>query len=921
MTRFLVVDSVVSMLILLTVVGMFVGTEAVPRLDNVNVREFGVVSPGVGSKGSAPYKKDTAVEYCEDGGGASIEMPLGVMYELDMSAGSGVLVAVLDTSGKPVGVERRFDIVAGMMEKSLLLGSFYIYCTAWPSPALKGKEIRCNRVATAMLGHLGESQRVAIVASADEFLQIHASEDVRTMNSSLSVCVNAAIAPREAGEGVSLEGDMQQAVTTQSRTPKRNTPKKKAGHSFVHMSPSMRKSMQENAGMVQHGQGTPHVKNAKDDGTPKHTTMDVALIREALDRGGSTLTSVLSSVLRKNLNGVWLIPGNVFPFWFLDAYLVATVFSSPFGASARRIGKATHIDVHTSGPPHTGKRDTTYDDTMTRDIGYAGEAVEAISDNGSQDAIAMSVFHAAQAGYLSLKHVENMHVGGMELYVSKLRAWISYPLSKYERFREQGVLPPTGVLLYGPPGTGKTLLARWIAHDAGAKLFIINGSELMSEFLGESEKCLSAIFQAAIALSPSIIFIDEIDVLAPSRELSLEGMSKAASRLIATLTGALDSLYGHAVMVLGATNRRDSIDESLRRPRRLDKELEIGVPNPQARYEILDSLLQSVQHEVSQGDIRRLSLQTHGYVGADLMSLCSEASMIALRRFVSEGSGAAVVSVQDMEIALHHTKPSALREFATEIPNVLLSDVGGHHEIKQKLKEAVEWPIKFKDRLDGMGAVPPKGILLYGPPGCSKTLLVKAIAGECRLNFFSVKGPELMSKYVGESEKALSHIFDKARKASPAILFFDEIDGLVGARSQDASTGHVDVSERVLSQMLQEMDGIKGKDDQVIIIGATNRMDRLDKALLRPGRFDQALHVSLPSAIDRLEIFKIHLKEIPIDSSVSLDDIVQKTQGCSGADIASICQKAAMHALYSASVEGISATSVTQNDFNTVIKM
>ncbi len=840
----------------------------------------------------------------EYGGSCCIEMSLGAMYEMDVSPGTGVLVALVDGSGQPIPVGDRFDIPDGMVEASLsMLGTYYVYCTVWPSPVVKGKEIRCTAMVLAMLGSLVVSRNVAIVMSKEGVLPLleGSNDDVDTLE--ISIHVNA-LAPEAGGGG--METPQKDQGSPEMR-PK--SASKKRGEKFVAMSPSMRKSMQEDVAL----QRTPDMKTKtkNDGGSQKHALVDVDLVRKALDVGGARLRGVISSVVKKRLIGMWLLCGNVIPCRFLDARLAVTVFL-PAGVTLCHVGKETLVTMDAST--------ISSGDTIHKDIGYASDAVASVfPDKGSEDnAVATSVFQAALSGYLSLQHVKDMHIGGMEFYVSRLRKWISFPLKNYDRFKEQGVVPPTGVLLHGPPGTGKTLLARWIAEDAAAKLFIINGSELMSEFLGESERCLSAIFQAAVALGPSIIFIDEIDVLGPSREHA-PGMSKTANRLVATLTGALDSLYGHPVMVIGATNRQESLDESLRRPRRLDKELEIGVPNPEARFEILESLLKSVRHEVSQEDIKALSLKTHGFVGADLLSLCSEASMIALRRFVGQDSVAPVVTPKDMEMALYHTKPSALREFATEIPNVLLSDVGGNHEIKQKLKEAVEWPIKLKARLDEMGAVPPKGILLHGPPGCSKTLLVKAIAGECRLNFFSVKGPELLSKYVGESEKALSHIFERARRASPAILFFDEIDGLVGARSNHASAG-VDVTERVLSQMLQEMDGIKGKDDQVVIIGATNRMDRLDKALLRPGRFDQTLKVDLPSSSDRLEILKIHLKRIPIDSSVSLEDIVARTEGCSGADIASLCQKAAMHALCRASPESV-VTSITQNDFNTIIKM
>lgn len=854
---------------------------------------------------------------------SSIDMSLGMMFELDISPGTGVLVGVVDASGQPVGADRRFDIIGDRIQECACLGHFYIHCTVWPSPMLKGNMIRCNTSATAMLGNLsGSLDVVVILPKKDKLSGIFVSQDPEQREGTDSSFVVSharvgmnALAPCSQQEAFEEGGDItpRKKNATPGRKSTRSATKKTP--QFAAMSPSMRKSMQQEELRSQNLSGTPR-KNLDGKGDPP-ALVDMDLIREALEVGGTKLKYVLALCFKKKVKNVFMLPGNVYPFPFFDAPLAATIVA-PFekGTCAPfTIDGGTHLEILT----HNSNQLDVLRESV-KGMGYAEEAVSAVSEMGQEEvdnAISMSVFRAASAGYMSLKNVENIHIGGMEMYVNKLRKWISFPLSHYDRFRRQGALPPTGVLLHGPPGTGKTLLARWIAHDASAKLFVINGSELMSENLGEAERCLSAIFQAAIALCPSIIFIDEIDVLGPSRETST-GMSKAANRLVATLTGALDSLYGHAVMVVGATNRKDSIDESLRRPRRLDKELEIGVPNPEARFEILNSLLHSMHNQVTIDDIKALSLKTHGFVGADLFALCSEASMIALRRYVSEGSSP-VVSTRDMEIALYHTKPSALREFATEIPNVSLMDVGGNHLIKQKLKEAVEWPIKLKDHLDRMGAVPPKGILLHGPPGCSKTLLVKAIAGECRLNFFSVKGPELMSKYVGESEKALATIFERARKASPAILFFDEIDGLVGSRSNESSGG-VDVSERVLSQMLQEMDGIKGKDDQVVVIGATNRIDRLDKALLRPGRFDKVLEVTLPSSKDRFQIFNIHLKQIPIDSSVSLEDLVRMTDGCSGADIASICQKAAMHALCVASPENV-VTFVTQNDFNAVIKM
>ena len=730
------------------------------------------------------------------------------------------------------------------------------------------------------------------------------------------------------------------------------TPSAKGGK-FVTMSPSMRQSMAQtpspmflnSASRGREGGRSSERKKKKGKGgeergrapaTPASTAGDdeevdasrsdqgsnavsspTSVVARSLTNHGPRVNAVLQALIRSRLRDSWVVNGSLYPFWFLDAYLGAVVMNRN-GASPFRIGGSTRIVVRMGdarGDDGTEGNESNVAEVSSPGINYCNAAVEAIrsgenlaKEKNVDQRVESSVYKAAMAGYLSLSSLNLEPTSRSSVLLKK---WVSYPLRNYDVFLRQGALPPTGVLLHGPPGTGKTLLARWVARDAGAKLFIINGSEMMSEFLGDSERCLSAVFAAARALSPSIVFIDEIDVLGPSRNDSK--LSKTASRLVATLAGELDAIQGHPVMVVGATNRREALDESLRRPRRLEKELEIGVPNPEERIQILEGLLSQVTcgDDVARDALRALSLRAHGYVGADLLSVVSEASMIALRRYVNAPTTQSMetvssnranrdilpsVTMDDLWTALHHTKPSALREFSSDIPNVSLDDVGGNNELKQRLIEAVEWPMKFKDRLDEMGAVPPKGILLCGPPGCSKTLLVKAIAGECRLNFFSVKGPELMSKYVGESEKALAHLFEKARKASPAILFFDEIDGLVGARST-VGGGGVDVGERVLSQMLQEMDGIKGKDDQIVIIGATNRMDKLDKALLRPGRFDRILEVNLPSAADRGEILRIHMRRVPVDSSVVIEHLVARTEGLSGAELAGLVQQAAMHAL------------------------
>ena len=387
--------------------------------------------------------------------------------------------------------------------------------------------------------------------------------------------------------------------------------------------------------------------------------------------------------------------------------------------------------------------------------------------------------------------------------------------------------------------------------------------------------------------------------------------------MVATLADDLDSLHGSPVIVIGATNRLSSLDDSLRRPGRLEREIEVPVPSPSDRRSILMLFLSLASHSLTESDIDSIAEKTHGYVGADIRALCSEAAMCCLRRFHStKDNSQLVISSSDMAQAMLRVRPSALREFSADVSKVHWNDVGGNSAVKQQLKEVVEWPARYKDSLARIGAEPPRGVLLCGPPGCSKTLLVRAVAGESNYNFFSIKGPEIMSKFVGESEKALATIFDRARKASPSILFFDEIDGLVGRRSSSKSTGSVDASERVLSQLLQEMDGIRGHSHNVIVIGATNRPDRLDAALLRPGRFDRVIQVRLPEYQDRIEIFQIHTREIPVASDVDIGELASQTDGFSGAEIAAVCQRAAMRAL----TKSMTCTQVTMEDFGDTIE-
>ncbi|CAN2388858.1 Cell division protein 48 (CDC48) N-terminal domain [Pristimantis euphronides] len=508
-------------------------------------------------------------------------------------------------------------------------------------------------------------------------------------------------------------------------------------------------------------------------------------------------------------------------------------------------------------------------------------------------------------------------IGGLQTQLEEIRETIELPLKRPELFKSYGIPPPRGVLLYGPPGTGKTLIARAIASEVGAHVSVINGPEIMSKFYGESEARLRQIFAEASQHLPSIIFIDELDALCPKRE---GAQSEVEKRVVASLLTLMDGIGSEGsqgqLLVLGATNRPHSLDPALRRPGRFDKEIEIGIPNAQGRLDILQRVLVKVPHQLKEEELADLANSAHGYVGADLAALCKEAGLNALRKKLGEMSnptdrevaGSVVITLNDFLQAMNDVRPSAMREVAVDVPNVSWTDIGGLENVKLKLKQAVEWPLKHPDSFIRMGIQPPKGVLLYGPPGCSKTMIAKALANESGLNFLTVKGPELMSKYVGESERAVREIFRKARAVSPAILFFDEIDALAVERG---SSGAGNVADRVLAQLLTEMDGIEQLKD-VVILAATNRPDLIDKALMRPGRIDRIIFVPLPDAATRREIFRLRFQSMPVDKEVNLDHIVLQTEKYSGAEITAVCREAALLALQ----EDIHANSIMRKHFD-----
>ena len=499
-------------------------------------------------------------------------------------------------------------------------------------------------------------------------------------------------------------------------------------------------------------------------------------------------------------------------------------------------------------------------------------------------------------------HVSYEDIGGLGDEVRKVREMIELPLRHPELFERLGVEAPKGVLLHGPPGTGKTLLAKAVASETNANFHSISGPEIMSKFYGQSEENLRDIFKQAEENAPSIIFIDELDSIAPKRE---EVTGEVERRVVAQLLALMDGLQGRGkVVVIGATNRPNALDEALRRPGRFDREIEIGVPDRDGRLEILQIHTRGMPL-AKDVELKELAGLTHGYVGADLAALCKEAAMRSLRRILpdidlqvdnipAEVLNKLEVTKEDFLQAFREMEPSTLREVLIEKPNVHWDDIGGLAEAKQELKESIEWPLKLNKLFQHVDARPPRGILLYGPPGTGKTLLAKAVATEAEANFISVRGPEFLSKWVGESERMVRETFRKAKTAAPCIIFFDEIDAITPVRG--ANVADSGVTERVISQILTEMDGLEELNN-VTVIAATNRADLVDPALLRPGRFDRHIYIAPPDLATRKEILKIHTKKKPLAPDVDLDELAKKTDKYTGAEVAAVCNEAAMLAI------------------------
>ena len=527
----------------------------------------------------------------------------------------------------------------------------------------------------------------------------------------------------------------------------------------------------------------------------------------------------------------------------------------------------------------------------------------------------------------SIPRITYDELGGLKNEVQKIREMVELPMRHPELFEKIGVEAPKGVLLYGPPGTGKTLLAKAVAGETNANFTYLSGPEIMGKYYGESEERLREFFKQAEENAPSIIFIDEIDSIAPKRE---EVSGDVEKRIVSQLLTLMDGMKSRGkVVVIAATNRPDSLDPALRRPGRFDREIEIGIPDEEGRLAILNIHTRGMPID-EKVDLKAISKITHGFVGADLEVLAKEAAMRSLRRIMPEIDldqekisqeilQKIQITNEDFRDALKEVRPSALREVLIQTPNVTWDDVGGLESLKEELREAIEWPIKHKDAFDYVNVETPKGILLHGPTGTGKTLIAKAVAKMTESNFISIKGPELLSKWVGESEKGVREIFRKARLAAPCIIFLDEVDALVPRRG-GSSDSHV--TENVVSQILTEIDGLEELHN-VLIIGATNRLDIVDPAILRPGRFDRIIEVPLPDAKGRSNIFKIHTKKKPLAKDVDLEKIVERTNGFSGAEIAAVANRAGIAALkryVNGKPSSVKEIEITQNDLIDAIR-
>lgn len=575
------------------------------------------------------------------------------------------------------------------------------------------------------------------------------------------------------------------------------------------------------------------------------------------------------------------------------------------------------IDINEDTSIEESLKKLKIDDEISQDLLAQSETVSPFYLFANTKVQTTSVDIPPRTKYPQLPQLLNYNqVGGLEKQVALLKSTIELPLHNPTLFSDFGISPPRGILLHGPPGTGKTMLLECVANETNAHVLKVKGPEIVSKYLGETENAIRDIFVEARKFQPSIIFMDEIDSLVPNR--NSEDSGETESRVVATLLTMMDGMGDTGrLVVVGATNRPNSIDPALRRPGRFDQEVEIGIPDAEARGDILKKQLEKMnttKYELADEDILTVASKTHGYVGADLTALCREAVMKAIHRGLKTG-----ISQKDLKLtfpdvleALPEIRPSAMREIFLEMPKVYWRDIGGQHELKQKLTEVVQLPLEAADTFKKLGVLAPKGVLLYGPPGCSKTLTAKALATESGLNFLAVKGPEILNKYVGESERTIREIFRKARAAAPSIIFFDEIDAISADRE---GSGATNAAQNVLTSLLNEIDGVEELKG-VVIVAATNRPTEIDPALLRPGRLDRHIYVSPPDYDARLQILTNGCKKFNLTSEVDLSTLAGLTEGCSGAEVVLLCQEAGLAAV----MENRDADNVHKRHFDHALK-
>ena len=637
-------------------------------------------------------------------------------------------------------------------------------------------------------------------------------------------------------------------------------------------------------------------------------------LHEKLMQKEGSHNDILRTLMKQQLNGRLLLKQNLVPILLLGCSILMEVDQLQTDQGPSEMAQID-ADVTAFEWRFTDTSVSTEEGTSNRDtyLKKVAESVERDMEGSRKEAGVMGALKAARSGIRALDSADLERMVIEDPLSKALHSLITLPLMQPSLFVSMGLTPPRGVILYGPPGSGKTSLASWAAKASDAHLFVINGPSLISEHYGESESALVGVMTAAKAVAPSLIFLDEVDALLPMRgskhmASTPTGANDASVRCVTTLLSSFDALEGSPVVILAATNRLEMLDAALRRPGRFDREIEVTVPTPAFRETLLRHHLLNVKHSLSATQISDMAANAHGYLPADIAALSREAKLCALRRCIATNS-ALEIEMCDFERAKTQICPSGLREWQIEVPRVRWKDIGGVEQIKQQLRESIEWPLRHSASLKRLGTSTPQGILLFGPPGCSKTLLARAIATETGMNFITVAGSELLSMFVGESEKAVARLFSRARQVSPCIIFIDEVDGLMGHRESQGDDG-TSQGQRILSQLLTEMDGILDRG-QIVVIGATNKPQFIDPAMLRPGRLDRLILVPPPDKETRKAIFEIQFRSLSVELDVDADELAERTEHYTGADIASVCRQAGIRALE----ENMDATEINMAHF------